>query len=309
MYPPNSKQDILLLNISQSNYVFLASASQQTGYFNINQWNYVFVCVHQWNYVLVCVHQWEGRQGSNGRKQSIRRNWEDKLNSERDEEVCLSLENKNKLSRQLPLFTGWALSTQTLEEGEGLYRRLALLHPTHGGIQCSGPSPPKPWGICDTPPPLLPLPAPNAANLPASNCFFNIGFHILRRAFVNQFFNCFLSMPVLVINMIWSWGVGYGWVKCSGLRSHDFNVATAPLGNSRRDLPLDPGPPMSSSSSSSSDVWFGTSAACLVLPLLISPLTTVSMMWFVSREVSYFIPFSFFQNKYTTRRGRLLFSG
>ena len=47
--------------------------------------------------------------------------------------MCLSLENKNKLSRQLPLFTGWALSTQPLEEGEGLYRRLALLHPTLGG--------------------------------------------------------------------------------------------------------------------------------------------------------------------------------
>ena len=115
---------------------FLVSTNQQTGHFLISQRNYVFVCFHQW----------EGRQGSNGRKQSIRRNREDKLNSERDEEECLTLENKNKLSRQLPLFTGWARSTQPLEEGEGLYRRLALLHPTLGGIQCSGPSPPNPWG-------------------------------------------------------------------------------------------------------------------------------------------------------------------
>ena len=32
-------------------------------------------------------------------------------------------------------------------------------------------------------------------------CFFNMGFHIRLRALVNQFFNCFLSIPVFAINM------------------------------------------------------------------------------------------------------------
>ena len=96
-----------------------------------------------------------------------------------------------------------------------------------------------------TPPP----PAPVAVSFPCSNCFFSIGFQILRRALVNQFLSCFLSMPVFCINMIWSCGVGYGCVKCSGDNSHALSVATAPVGSSRRDFPDRLGLPASSSSS------------------------------------------------------------
>lgn len=32
--------------------------------------------------------------------------------------------------------------------------------------------------------------------------------------------------------------MGYGWVKCSGERSHALSVATAPVGSSRRDFPV-----------------------------------------------------------------------
>jgi len=93
-------------------------------------------------------------------------------------------------------------------------------------------------------------PVPVCAILPCSNCFFNIGFQIRLLALVNQFLSCFLSIPVFCIKMTWSWGVGYGCVKCSGDRSHDFKVATAPEGSSRLDFPVFPFLPPSSSSSS-----------------------------------------------------------
>ena len=43
-----------------------------------------------------------------------------------------------------------------------------------------------------------------------------MGFQMRRLAFVNQFFSCFLSIPVWAMRDCWSSGVGYGWWKCCG---------------------------------------------------------------------------------------------
>jgi hypothetical protein len=66
--------------------------------------------------------------------------------------------------------------------------------------------PPDRWGMMR--PGTPPTDDPVVVILPCSICFLSIGFQIRRRALVNQFFSCFLSIPVFCMSIIWSCGVG-----------------------------------------------------------------------------------------------------
>lgn len=55
----------------------------------------------------------------------------------------------------------------------------------------------------------------------------NTGCHNRFRAFVNQFDNCFMSIPVSLTSFSFSSSFGYGWMKCSGENIHAFKIFLA----------------------------------------------------------------------------------